>query len=191
MRVGLIPVIAGLMAPFSASAVEAPGVEACAATEERALCHVVVVPAPVSEVWRLWTTSEGLSSWVAPVAAIDLRVGGAWEASYDRSARVGDPGNIRNRIVALSHERLLAIEIADAPPNFPHEELARLLATAIEFEPIDRLRTRVRVTMTGYREGPGFDVLRRHFDRGNAWTLAKLHERIVSGPINWNTAPAP
>jgi uncharacterized protein YndB with AHSA1/START domain len=35
-----------------------------------------VVSAPVSEVWKAWTTSEGLKSWLAPHADIELRIGG-------------------------------------------------------------------------------------------------------------------
>jgi uncharacterized protein YndB with AHSA1/START domain len=171
---------------------EAAQIETCSRVEpggDASLCHAVLVPAPRAEVWRLLSTSEGLASWAAPVAAIDLRVGGIFESSYDTRARIGDAGNIRNRIVAFAPERLLAIQIAQAPPGFPHEELARQLTTAIELEPVDDELTRVRVTMMGYRGGEGFEALRRHFDRGNAWTLGKLHERIVSGPVSWMEEP--
>jgi uncharacterized protein YndB with AHSA1/START domain len=182
----VVTVLAGVLLAAPAMANEPGRVESCARGGDLALCHAVVAPAPASEVWRLWTTSEGLSSWAAPVAAIELRVGGTWEASYDRGARIGDSGNIRNRVVAFAPERLLVIQIADAPPGFPHEELARQLATTIELEPLDASRTLVRVSMMGYRDEPGFDVLRGHFDRGNAWTLSKLYERVVSGPVDWN-----
>lgn len=158
------------------------------ASGERTLCHEVVLPAPLSDVWALWTTSEGLRSWAAPVAAIDPRPGGAFESSYDTSARIGDAANIRNRVVAIIPERMLVIQVAAAPPGFPSLEQVRQLATVIEFEPLGARATRVRVSMLGYRSDAAFDALYRHFDRGNAWSLNKLHERVTRGPVDWRAA---
>jgi uncharacterized protein YndB with AHSA1/START domain len=157
-------------APASCSRVET--------SQDRTLCHEVVVAAPVAEVWRLISTSEGWRAWAAPVAEIDLRSGGRLETSYRADARIGDAANIRNRVLAFTPERLLVIQIASAPPGFPHADLARELTTALELEPVDAGHTRVRVTMMGYRDGAGFDALYAFFDRGNAATLAALNAHI-------------
>lgn len=172
---------------------EPAAVSDCSRTEaggERVLCHETVVLASVGEVWRLMATSEGFSSWAAPVAAIDLRPGGMIETSYDVNARVGDAGNIRNRITGLETERRLAMQIAAAPPGFPHADEARELATSIELQPLSANETRVRVTMSGYRNGEAFDALYAFFARGNAWTLEKLRERVTSGPTDWRAQAA-
>jgi uncharacterized protein YndB with AHSA1/START domain len=188
------PVLAitlGVAAPASAETVSGD-VETCSRAEvqgEQTLCHVLDVPAPAGEVWELISTAEGWRTWAAPLAAIDLRSGGLLETSYAPNARIGDPGNIRNRVLAFAPERLLVIQIADAPPGFPHTELARELTTAIELEPLDATHTRVRITMMGYRDAPGFETLYAFFDRGNALTLAKLAERIERGPVDWEAAP--
>jgi len=185
---GLVLVLALAFAPGLASA---RAIENCSRTEpsgERTLCHVAVIDAALGDVWALFTTTEGLHSWLAPVVAIDARVGGMWESSYDRTARIGDAGNIRNRVLAIVPERLVVIQIANAPPNFPHLDLARQLATTIEFESVDAGHTRVRVSMTGYRAGEGFDVLYGHFDRGNAYTLQMLAARVANGPTDWSAA---
>jgi uncharacterized protein YndB with AHSA1/START domain len=150
----------------------------------RALCHSVVVDASPAEIWPLLSTSEGWRSWAAPVAEVDLRIGGEIETSYDRSARIGGPGNIHNRIVSFEPNRSLVIQIAQAPPGFPHAEEAQNLSTSLELEPRGG-RTLVRVTMSGFREGEAYDALRRFFDAGNAYTLNKLAERIENGPTNW------
>ncbi len=155
---------------------------------ERTLCHEAVIDAPAAEVWRLFATSEGLGSWLAPVVAIDLRAGGIWESSYDRNARLGDAGNIRNRVIAFAPERMLVIQVAGAPPSFPHADLVGELATVIEFDAVDANRTRVRVSMLGYRAGEGFDVLYRHFEWGNAYTLDALAARVANGPTDWSAA---
>ncbi|WP_395647485.1 SRPBCC domain-containing protein [Terricaulis sp.] len=156
-------------------------VSSCTRTEtdgSRALCHEAVLPASAHDIWMLFATSEGLRSWLAPVAAIDLRIGGMWEASYDASARLGDPGNIRNRIMSYLPERMLSIQVANAPPGFPHAERVAELWTVIELEPVSAGETRVRVSMLGYGEGEADDALWRMFDAGNAYTLQKLGERV-------------
>lgn len=163
--------------PEDCSRVEAAG--------DRVLCHSLVVAAPVADVWGLISTAEGWRSWAAPVAAVDLRSGGSLETSYNPDGQIGDPGNIRNRVIAFTPERLLVIQIANAPPDFPHADLARELTTALELEPIDATHTRVRVTMMGYRDGPGFDALYAFFERGNALTLRTLGQRIEYGPVSW------
>jgi uncharacterized protein YndB with AHSA1/START domain len=190
MRVSTLVAVAFAVFTFGGAAFAQP--LDCSRTEpsgERTLCHEEVIDAPVAEVWRLFTTNDGLSSWLGPVVAIDLRPGGMMEASYDRNARLGLPGNIFNRVIGVAPERLLVIQVANAPEGFPHADLVETLATEISFEPIDASRTRVRVTMFGYRDGEDFDALYRFFARGNARTLTALAARAVNGPTDWSAAP--
>lgn len=161
---------------------------AAQAQGERTLCHEAVLPAPLEQVWALWGTSEGLASWMAPVAAIEARAGGFIEASYDPAGRIGAAGNIRNRILTIDPQQALRIQVAQAPPNFPHAAEVMQLTTLIEFEVVNAAATRVRVSMSGYREGEAYEALYRHFAWGNAWTLNKLHERVTIGPVDWAAA---
>lgn len=186
---GLLWLGAAAAAAQPLTATEPASVRECSRIEAdgaRTLCHEIDLGASAADVWALFSTSEGLSTWMAPVAAIDARAGGMMEASYTPGARIGDAGNIFNRINAIAPGESLAISIARAPPGFPHADIAAELSTLIELEAIDATHTRVRVTMRGYREGEGFDVLHRHFNAGNAWTLRKLEERVRTGPVNWS-----
>lgn len=165
----------------------------CSYTEAdgtRTLCFELVVPAAQAEIWRLFTTTDGLGSWVAPVAAIDLRIGGIWEASYRPDGRIGDPANIRNRVLSYVPLRMLSIAVDSAPPDFPEADLARSVWTVLEFEPAGQTKTRVRVSMLGYRNGEGFERLYARFSSGNSLTLKALHTRVVSGPTDWAAAYA-
>jgi uncharacterized protein YndB with AHSA1/START domain len=171
-----------------------PQIADCSRTEAsgvRTLCAEALVPAPAASIWPLLSTSEGLRSWAAPVAAIDLRIGGIWEASYRSDARLGDPANIRNRVLSFLPERMLSIAVDSAPPGFPHADLVRTVWTVIELAPVSATQTRVRVSMTGYGAGDGYDALYAMFEQGNALTLSKLRERVVTGrPADWSEAPA-
>ena len=56
-----------------------------------------VVSSPLETVWAAWTTSEGLRSWYAPHAEIDLRIGGLMRANYDAQGALGDSQTVEER----------------------------------------------------------------------------------------------
>ena len=145
-----------------------------------------VLDAPVAEVWALLTTSEGLRSWMAPVVEVELRNGGRWEASYDVSKRIGDPGNIVNEVVAYVPEKLLVLRVESAPPGYPLDlDLVRSTRAIFELEPVEGDRTRLSVTGVGYGGGTEWDTIYRVGLAGNRASLLQLHERIMSGPTDW------
>ena len=41
------------------------------------------IDASLDSVWNAFTTTEGVKSWVAPLADIDFRIGGKWSANYN------------------------------------------------------------------------------------------------------------
>src|SRR5688572_6761423 len=59
--------------------------------------HEGIVEAPLDAVWAAWTTSEGLRSWMAPHAEIDLRVGGRMRANYNAQGTLGDRPGFHSR----------------------------------------------------------------------------------------------
>lgn len=143
------------------------------------------MPASVAAVWALWSESGQLATWMAPVAAVDLRPGGLMEAAYDPAGAIGDLNNVLNRVVDVDPLRSFSIRVERAPPGFPHADVVRELVTRIELAPLSENSTRVRVSMSGYGDTAAFNELYAFFARGNAWTLQKLRERIVDGPVDW------
>ncbi len=178
--------IAALMLLLTAwpAAAEEVQTRAYAEPAGRVLEQSLFIPAPRAEVWRAWTTSEGFRSFAAPVAAVDMRIGGQIEAAYDPTTRLGDPANIINRVLAYEPERMLAIQIARAPPTFPHAAEARTLWTVIRLDDAEG-GSRVAISMLGFRAGPAYDALWRFFEAGNSYTLIKLRDRFVDGPVDW------
>lgn len=152
---------------------------------DRSLQLSIDVPAPAHDVFAAFTTSEGFSSWAAPVAKIDFRVGGMIEASYNPHAKIGDPDNIQNAIVAYIPDRLLIIRNVHAPTGFVNSTLFQKTVTIIEFAPLDAKTTRVTLTNAGYGPGAAFDDVFAHFEWGDAYTLHELRARFVNGPVDW------
>jgi uncharacterized protein YndB with AHSA1/START domain len=157
----------------------------------RVLRQSISVPAGVLVVWQAFTTTDGVRSWAVPVADVDFRLGGIWESSYKRDARIGDPGNIRNRFLSFLPPRMFAMQAIQAPPSFPHADLLPEIFTVVEFEELGPSEVRVTVSMVGYKDGGGYDVLYRHFEAGNAWTLQQLRRRFEEGPKDWNAVAVP
>ena len=160
------------------------------ASGDRAIQLSIDVAAPAQQVFAAFTTSEGFASWATPVAHVELRVGGFIEASYDANAKIGDPANIRNEILAYVPDRLLVIRNVQAPPGFADPDLFRHTATVIEFTPSDASHTHVTITNAGYDSGRRWDTLYRHFEWGDAYTLQELKTRFEKGPVDWSAREA-
>jgi uncharacterized protein YndB with AHSA1/START domain len=164
-----------------------PSVDDSSFTEpsgDRVIALETTVSAAPAEVWRALSTAEGWKSFAVKMAAVDFRVGGMIETSYDPAAKPGLSGNIKNEILAFLPERLLVIRNVQAPPGFAHAESFARTTTAIELIPADR-GTTVRLTAVGFRPGADFDDLLKMFTMGDAWTLDELRKRFAS------EAPAP
>ena len=179
-RLGLL--LGFLLACASASAQTVENTSYVSPAGERVLQHQVVVTASLADVWNAFTTSEGLRSFVAPVAQIDFRVGGIWEASYNPQAKIGDPGNIRNEIVAYVPLRMLTIRVVNAPPKFPFPDEIKQVWTVIEFEDLGMSRVRVTGSMAGWKTGPSWDALYKMFEADNAIVMGKLQKRFQPVP---------
>src|SRR5271167_277351 len=152
---------------------------------DRSIQLSIDVPASSHEAFAAFTTSEGFASWAVPIAKVEFRIGGYIEASYDPDAKPGDPGNIKNQIVAYVPDRLLVLHNIQAPPGFADPELFQRTVTTIEFIALDAQHTRVTLTNAGYGSGDRFDTLYRHFEWGDAYTLHELKTRFVKGPVDW------
>lgn len=152
---------------------------------DRSIQLSIDIPASLHDSFTAFTTSDGFASWAVPIAHVELRVGGYIEASYDPHAKIGDPANIKNQIVAYVPERLIVLHNVQAPPGFADPDLFQRTATVIEFTALDPRHTRVTITNAGYGIGDRFDALYRHFEWGNAYTLEELRARFEKGPVDW------
>ena len=78
---------------------------------ERVLRFEVLVPLPLASVWDAWTTSRGLSKWIAPVAVVDFNVGGKIQTNYDSTAKIGSAGTIELLIINYIDMQLITLKV--------------------------------------------------------------------------------
>src|SRR6266498_3204640 len=85
------------------------------ARDEAGLVHEGVVNAPVNQVWAAFTTKEGIESWMAAHASIELKLGGMMRTQYDAKGTVDDGKAIQNTIISYEPMHMLSFKVAKAP----------------------------------------------------------------------------
>ncbi|MBA3811859.1 MAG: SRPBCC domain-containing protein [Caulobacteraceae bacterium] len=148
----------------------------------RTLQQSIVIDAPVAILWKAFSDTAEFKRWNSPVAAIDFKVGGTLEASYDPKAVLGARDNIKHRIVTYLPERLIVFQNIQAPRALPDGELFQNTVTVIEYQPLAPRGTRVTVSSTGWGTGAGYDRLYRFFQGGNAELLQAMKKAYEAAP---------
>ena len=151
----------------------------------RVLKLSVTIDAPVDKIWQLLISREGWQSWAVPVAWVEFGIGGMVETSYTATAVRGQPGNIKNAIVAYVPEQLLVLRNVQAPPNFEYAEDFGKTVTAINLRSISKNRSQVELDGVGFLAKPAFDTLLKRFRFGDSWTLEHLKRAAEHGPVDW------
>ncbi len=136
------------------------------------------VDAPVAQVWVAFTTGEGLRSWMAPHADIDLRVDGLMRVNYRAEGTLGDASTIVNRVLSFEPLRMLSIRVAKAPDDFLFPAAIQAMWTVIHFDALADARTRLRVVSMGFTPDDESQRMKAFFERGNAFTVTRLQERF-------------
>lgn len=152
---------------------------------EQALRQSLVLDAPLPRVWSHFTTNEGVSSWMAPVAEVDLRSGGTIRTNYDACGAIGDEGTITLNIVNFLPERFLILR-ADldaardaAWMNEAILERAPDMSNLIEFEALEDGRTLVTSWGLGYGTGKDWEQMIGFFTAGNDWSFGQLRRALA------------
>lgn len=144
----------------------------------RVLVLELTIPASRAEVWKAFSTSEGLSTWLFPNATVDLKPGGDWLVHFPGGSTGG------GTIVSFVPEKELVVS-ALAPDKFPTVRAQRTRAD-FQFESKGENETVVRLTQTGWKDGEEWTKAYEYLAVGNAQLLATLHHRFVYGPIDWS-----
>jgi len=143
---------------------------------DKMLILSISIPASRADVWRAFSTSEGLSTWLTPGAVVDLRPGGEWTAHYPNGKTGG------GTILSFVPEKEIVIS-AMAPEQYPTVRSTRTHAR-FTFESRGN-GTLVTLEQTGWQDGEEWDKAYEYLFPGNAYLLATLHRRFVNGPLDW------
>ncbi len=144
----------------------------------RIIAGEVIVDAPVSDVWKAWTTEQGIKSFFAHDCNIDLRVGGPYEMTFLPDGEPGQRGGEGVRFLAIQPEKMLSFTW-NAPPHLA-EVRKQWTHVVVRFREIEDGRAKLTLRHDGWGEGGEWDEAFAYFER--AWleivlpNLAKLWE---------------
>jgi uncharacterized protein YndB with AHSA1/START domain len=148
------------------------------AKPRKELQFAVTVPGALDDVWRAFSTTDGLKTWLWSDDRVDLRPGGDWLVLYPGGKTGG------GTIVSLVPKKRITIR-ALAPEMFPTVRKERTIAV-FEFGAVDASRTKVTLRQTGWKKGKEWDDAYEYLATGNAQLLAQLRLRFEKGPIDWS-----
>jgi len=154
---------------------------------ESQLEKAVLVEATPEEVWRAWTTVEGVKTFFAVDARIELRVGGEYEIYFDSSASEGERGSEGCKVLSYVPGSMLSFSW-NAPPQFEKTREERAQWVVLFFLPVGERRTLVRFLELGWTDDEESQQVYRYFDR--AWTLVltNLVQAFANGQPRSNGA---
>jgi uncharacterized protein YndB with AHSA1/START domain len=152
---------------------------AAAAQDGVSFVNEGVVNAPVEEVWKVFSTSEGYKTLGPALAEVDLKVGGTIRSRYRADGPLGDAETIENVILAYEPPTMIALRIQKPPQTFPFKEAWKKPWTVITLVPLDAGRTLVRGTSLGYGTDEESLAMRRFFEAGNQQTIDSLQKRFA------------
>ena len=94
-----------------------------------------IIAAPVSEVWRVFSTAEGYKALGVAQARMDFRPGGLILTSYDPDATLGDEKTIQTEIITYDPGRMIATRIHQPPKGIVHGRLSARLDRGVSHRP--------------------------------------------------------
>ena len=146
-----------------------------AANGERFLRFEIIVNTTIDETWKVIATEEGIKKWMAPVAILDLRIGGVLKTNYNEAAKIDDKGTITLGIISYIPSEILTYKIT---LNELFAEKCRKedknLQHIIQLKSLGENKTKIVSTMVGWGQGKEWDEAYTFFEKGNEWTFQKL-----------------
>jgi len=156
--------------------------------QERHIEGQVIVNASVEDVWKAWTTCEGIKTFFAPGCNIELRSGGPYEIFFAPNAESGMRGGDGMIVLAFQENKMLSFTW-NAPPSLP-EARKQVTHVTIRFEKVDETKTKVTLHHDGWGEAGEWDKAFDYFTHAwNKVVLPRLKYRFEKGPIDWNNPP--
>ena len=151
----------------------------------RAIEKSVSVTATPAEVWEAWTTNEGIRSFFAPDADIELAAGGKYEIFFNHTQPYGDRGSEGCRVLDFTPNSMLTFTW-NAPPSIPVLRLSgEFTKVVINLVP-ENDKTKVILSHVVDKTGEDWDRYYDYFNRAWDVVLGRLYTRYITGPIDWD-----
>lgn len=117
----------------------------------------------IDDLWQLWTTTEGMKSFLVEEADIRLEPGGSFEIYFNSEGADGERGSEGCRILSYLPNEMLSFSW-NAPPTIPNlRKLGPCTWVVVRFEAVGEKQTKVKITHLGILAGEDWDAYLEYF----------------------------
>ena len=121
------------------------------------------MPVGIDAAWAAWTTRDGITSFFAPDAVVDARVGGAFHVYIKPLAEPGMKWADDMRFLAVQPKQMISFDW-NAPPSLPNARAQRTFVIG-RFAAVDDKHTKVTIHHVGWGNGGEWGKTFTYFDR--------------------------
>ncbi|HKQ46483.1 MAG TPA: SRPBCC domain-containing protein [Phycisphaerae bacterium] len=150
---------------------------------ERILRKEVIVSATLDDVWKCWTTEEGIATFFSPESKIELKLGGAFDIYFKGPAdETGKRGAEGAKILSYIPNEFLAFDWG-FPPKVPGlRRTGAKTQVMIRFEDVGDGKVKVKFAQLGWKKGREWDEGFAYFDQAWSYVLNNLKEHFEKTP---------
>ncbi|MEZ6093229.1 MAG: SRPBCC domain-containing protein [Pirellulaceae bacterium] len=159
---------------------------ACLTAQQDRAVYEYEIDANVDSVWKAFSTAEGLKTWMAPLADIDLKIGGKMRSNYNAEGRLGDETTIESTILSFDPRKMISLKATKYPKGFPFENAAKSTWSVFYFTEITPARTKITVVGLGYTDDEDSQKMRSFFEAANKQVLDELSAALTKGKTDGN-----
>lgn len=143
----------------------------------------IVIPAMPDEVWKCWTTSAGVKSFLTD-AKVELKIGGAYEFYFRPDGPLGQRGSEGCKVLSFEPPRMLSFSW-NAPPDMPYARVHPNWVV-LHIDPAGPHGSKVTLRHMGFAElaaaspehAAEFRQAREHFVKAWPMVLAALRNKF-------------
>lgn len=129
---------------------------------------------PISKMWNLWTTHEGLKQFFGADNNVELKVGGSFEIYFILENPNGLKGSEGCKVLSFLPEKMISFSW-NAPPHLPevrnHEHKCHVV---IEFIEEENDGTTLVLNHLGWLEGKEWDETFDYFNKAWPYIMENL-----------------
>lgn len=147
------------------------------------LTKEVTVAAPVADVWKAWTTNEGIAAWFVPDCNVELKIGGPYELymGMKKPDESGLRGSEGCKVLSYIPHEMLAFEWAFPPAVMSLRKARAKTQVVLLFEEVSPRETKVHFAQLGWQAGDDWDAGYAYFDKAWSSVLTMLKDHFDTG----------
>jgi uncharacterized protein YndB with AHSA1/START domain len=158
--------------------------------DDKRLEFSFIINAPADDVYKAWTTEEGIKSFFAPgTGNIEIKLFGDYQIYFFPENPVDQKGAEDEKIISFEENSMLSFTWG-MPPTFPYLRENQKTVVLLRFEQLEDGNTKFTLIQSGWGTSESWQRAYNYFEI--AWgniVLARLQYLFDVGPIDWENLP--